>query len=49
MHPMDIILPVFDEMGGGAATAVAVSIEKAGRGDEYGTVKVDLSKLLGRG
>ncbi|MDT8375899.1 MAG: molybdopterin-dependent oxidoreductase [Mariprofundaceae bacterium] len=42
VHPMDIILPVFDETGGGAATATAIRIEQARQGDEYGMVNVDL-------
>jgi anaerobic selenocysteine-containing dehydrogenase len=40
VHPMDIILPVFDENGGGAATATAVRVTIARQGDEYGTVKL---------
>jgi anaerobic selenocysteine-containing dehydrogenase len=40
VHPMDIIPPVFDETGGGAATATAVRVTKARQGDEYGTVKL---------
>ncbi|MES0371267.1 MAG: molybdopterin-dependent oxidoreductase [Mariprofundaceae bacterium] len=41
VHPMDIILPVFDEIGGGAATATAIKIEKAKESDEYGMVKIE--------
>ncbi len=43
VHPMDIIPPVFDETGGGAATATAASVTKARQGDEYGTVKLNKS------
>jgi anaerobic selenocysteine-containing dehydrogenase len=45
VHPMDIILPLFDATGGGAATAVAVKVTRAQQGDEYGTVQVDLSSM----
>jgi anaerobic selenocysteine-containing dehydrogenase len=41
VQPMDIILPVFDEKGGGAATATSVTVTKAELGDEYGTIEVD--------
>lgn len=46
VHAMDIILPRFDPHGGGAATAVAVRVEKAKGDDVYGTVKVNTNKLL---
>lgn len=45
VHPMDIILPLFDETGGGAATATAIRIEKAGKEDEYGMVNVGQSAV----
>lgn len=45
VHPMDIILPVFDETGGGAATATAVIVSKAEAGDVYGKVNVGTSAL----
>lgn len=45
VHPMDIIVPLFDSDGGGAATATAVRVEKAATGDRYGTVKVDLPQV----
>jgi anaerobic selenocysteine-containing dehydrogenase len=40
VHPMDIIPPVFDENGGGAAIATAAKVSKASAGDQYGTVKL---------
>ncbi len=40
VHPMDIILPLFDEAGGGAAIATAVKVTKASAGDAYGKVKI---------
>ena len=43
---MDIILPVFDNKGGGAALATSVEVNKAESGDSYGTVNVDASVLL---
>ncbi|MDX8412261.1 MAG: molybdopterin-dependent oxidoreductase [Mariprofundaceae bacterium] len=46
VHPMDIIPPLFDEHGGGAATATAVRVTKAEPGDTYGTVKVDVAAML---
>ncbi len=46
VQPMDLIVPVFDEKGGGPATATAVTVKKAEAGDAYGTVKVDTSALL---
>jgi len=46
VHPMDIILPVFDEKGGGPASATSVTVKHAEDGDIYGMVKVDASALL---
>jgi len=46
VHPMDIILPVFDEKGGGSASATSVTVKRAEDGDIYGTVMVDASALL---
>jgi len=46
VQPMDLIAPVFDEKGGGPATATAVTVKKAEDGDTYGTVNVDTSVLL---
>jgi len=46
VHPMDIILPVFDEKGGGMASATAVTVERAREGDVYGTVVAEPSTLL---
>ncbi len=46
VHPMDLIVPVFDKKGGGPATATPVKVKKAQAGDAYGTVKVDTSILL---
>jgi len=46
VHPMDIILPVFDERGGGAAMATPVTVKKAESDDVYGTVKVEMAALL---
>jgi len=46
VHPMDIILPTFDEQGGGAGLSTAVTIEKAHATDAYGLVQVNDSALL---
>ena len=46
VHPMDIILPVFDEKGGGPASATSVTVKHAEDGDVYGMVEVDASALL---
>lgn len=46
VHPMDIILPVFDEKGGGVASATSVTVKRAEDGDIYGMVEVDASALL---
>lgn len=46
VHPMDLIVALFDQQGGGAASATAVTVEKAEPGDTYGTVSVDAAKLL---
>jgi len=44
-HPMDIILPTFDEHGGGAGLSTAVTIEKAHVADVYGLVRMNDSSL----
>ncbi len=46
VHPLDIILPVFDEKGGGSASATPVTVKHAEDGDIYGKVEVDVSVLL---
>ncbi|GMQ95780.1 MAG: hypothetical protein BMS9Abin14_238 [Gammaproteobacteria bacterium] len=46
VHPMDLILPVFDKKGGGPASATPVKVSKAEDADTYGTVKADTSALL---
>ncbi|VAX04501.1 hypothetical protein MNBD_GAMMA20-2372 [hydrothermal vent metagenome] len=46
VHPLDIILPVFDEQGGGSASATSVTVKHAEDGDIYGKVEVDISALL---
>lgn len=46
VHPMDLIVPVFDKKGGGPASATSVKVKKAEGEDTYGTVKVDTSALL---
>jgi anaerobic selenocysteine-containing dehydrogenase len=46
VHPMDLIVPVLDEKGGGPASATPVKVKKAESGDAYGTVNVDTSALL---
>ena len=46
VHPMDLIVARFDQQGGGAACATAVTVKKAESGDIYGTVSVDAAKLL---
>jgi len=46
VHPMDLIIPVFDKKGGGPASATPVKVKKAEDGDTYGTVNVDPSALL---
>ena len=46
VHPMDLIVALFDQQGGGAAYSTAVTVKKAGPGDIYGTVSVDAAKLL---
>ncbi|MFV2055061.1 MAG: molybdopterin-dependent oxidoreductase [Thiohalomonadales bacterium] len=45
VHPMDLIVPVFDPQGGGPASATPVKVEKAQAADTYGTVNVDSSAL----
>ncbi len=46
VHPMDLIVPVLDEKGGGPASATPVKVKKAENGDAYGTVNVDTPALL---
>ena len=46
VHPLDIILPVFDEKGGGSVSATPVTVRHAEDGDIYGKVEVDASALL---
>jgi len=46
VHPMDLIVPVFDNEGGGPASATAVTVKKAEDGDVYATVNIDTSALL---
>ncbi|OIQ99070.1 acetylene hydratase [mine drainage metagenome] len=48
-RPMDLIPARFDEQGGGAAYATAVTVKKAASGDEYGKVSVNAAKLLADG
>ncbi len=48
-HPMDLIPALFDEQGGGAACATAVTVHKAEPGDRYGKLSIDASKLLADG
>ncbi len=45
VHPMDIILPEFDEHGGGAGLSTAVTIEQAHTTDAYGLVRMNDSTL----
>jgi len=45
VHPMDLIVPVFDSLGGGGALATAITVSKAQPRDQYGTVRVDGAKL----
>jgi thiosulfate reductase/polysulfide reductase chain A len=45
VHPMDIILPSYDEVAGGPASGTSVRVSKGLQGDIYGTVKIDLSVL----
>ncbi len=46
VHPVDLIVPVFDQQGGGPASATPVKVKKAEDRDIYGTVNVDTSALL---
>jgi len=46
VHPMDLIFPVYDTLGGGGALATAVTLNKAQAGDQYGTVHVDEARML---
>ncbi|OGT19850.1 MAG: hypothetical protein A2V90_05370 [Gammaproteobacteria bacterium RBG_16_57_12] len=46
VHPMDIILPVYDDKGGGAACGTTVTVKKAEHPDVYGTVRVDTAALF---
>ncbi|MFV2004313.1 MAG: molybdopterin-dependent oxidoreductase [Gammaproteobacteria bacterium] len=46
VHPMDLILPLFDKNGGGPASATPVTVTKAQNGDVYGLVKVNTAILL---